>query len=118
MVLTTALLKVKSLQESKEILFVNIGDIVKVKVLIKEGNKERTQQYEGTVIAKKGEEIITIRRTFQGIGIEYVFSLFTPQIVSLVVKKKSKVRRSKLYYLRGRIGKRAQLKNKITPITM
>lgn len=91
---------------------ISIGDIVQVKVLIKEGNKERLQQYEGTVISKKRDELITVRRVFQGIGIEYNFSLFAPHIISLVVKRHSKVRRSKLFYLRGRIGKKAQLKNK------
>ncbi|AGY61437.1 50S ribosomal protein L19 (plastid) [Lotharella oceanica] len=90
----------------------HVGDLIQVKVLIKEGNKERLQQYEGTVIAIKKGELITVRRVFQGIGIEYNFSLFAPHIASLIIKRHSKVRRSKLYYLRDRIGKKAQLKNK------
>ena len=91
---------------------VAVGDIVQVKVLIKEGNKERLQQYEGTIISIKKDEFITVRRVFQGIGIEYSFSLYAPHIASLIVKRHSKVRRSKLFYLRERIGKKAQLKNK------
>nr|YP_009240477.1 50S ribosomal protein L19 [Lotharella vacuolata]BAU62611.1 50S ribosomal protein L19 [Lotharella vacuolata] len=91
---------------------VSIGDLVEIKVLIKEGNKERLQKYQATIIAKKKAELIKVRRVFQGIGIEYSFPLFAPHIVSLMIKRHSKVRRSKLFYLRNRIGKKAQLKVK------
>lgn len=116
MLLTNVLLEVKKSQKSRTIPKILIGDIVLVKTLIKEGNKERLQQYEGTVIAVKSKNIITVRRSFQGIGIEYVFSIYTPQIVDIKVKRHSKVRRGKLFYLRNRVGKRAQLKNKIASI--
>lgn len=116
MLLTTILSKVKKSQNSKTIPNILVGNIVQVKTLIKEGNKERLQQYEGTVIAKKGKDIITVRRSFQGIGIEYTFSLYAPQIVEVNIKRQSKVRRGKLFYLRNRIGKRAELKNKITSV--
>lgn len=117
MLTTEVLLKIKDSQKKLDRPKISVGDIVTVKVLIKEGSKERLQQYEGTVISKKSQDIITIRRIFQGIGIEYVFALSTPQILSIVVNRHSKIKRSKLYFLRNRVGKRAQLKNKIISIT-
>ena len=115
--LTNIVRKVNSLQKQGNTPFIKIGDIVCVKTRIKEGNKERLQQYEGTVISKKCNDIITIRRIFQNIGIEYNFPVFAPQIASIEIKRHSKVRRSKLYYLRNRIGKKAQLKNKISSVS-
>lgn len=117
MSISKVLKKVIQSQTTKTIPTLSVGDIVQIKVLIKEGNKERLQQYEGTIISKKAGNIITVRRIFQNIGIEYVFSAFAPQIVSLTVKKNSKVRRAKLFYLRNRVGKRAQLKSKLSLVS-
>ena len=90
-----------------------IGDNVKIGVKIIEGNKERVQFYEGTIIAKKNSSInttITVRKTFQGIGIERIFLIHSPKIDSISVLRSSKVRRSKLYYLRNLKGKASRLK--------
>jgi large subunit ribosomal protein L19 len=92
-----------------------VGDNVKLGVLIKEGNKERTQYYEGIIIAKKNTRInktITVRRVLQGIGIERIFLIHSPKLVSLEVTKSSRVRRSKLYYLRNLSGKASRLKQR------
>ena len=93
--------------------FLRIGDNVKVGVKIIEGNKERVQFYEGTIIAKKNSSInttITVRKTLQGIGIERIFLIHSPKIDSIQVLRSSKVRRSKLYYLRNLKGKASRLK--------
>jgi large subunit ribosomal protein L19 len=90
-----------------------IGDNVKVGVKIIEGSKERIQFYEGTIIAKKNSSInttITVRKTLQGIGIERIFLIHSPKIDSIKVLRSSKVRRSKLYYLRKLKGKASRLK--------
>ena len=90
-----------------------IGDNVKVGVKIIEGNKERVQFYEGTIIAKKNTSInmtITVRKILQGIGIERIFLIHSPKIDSITVLRSSKVRRSKLYYLRNLKGKAGRLK--------
>jgi large subunit ribosomal protein L19 len=90
-----------------------IGDNVKVGVKIVEGNKERVQFYEGTVIAKKNSSInttITVRKVLQGIGVERIFLLHSPKIDSIQVLRSSKVRRAKLYYLRNLKGKASRLK--------
>ena len=90
-----------------------IGDNIKVGVKIIEGNKERVQFYEGTIIAKKNQSInttITVRKTLQGIGIERIFLIHSPKVDSIQVLRSSKVRRSKLYYLRGLKGKASRLK--------
>lgn len=90
-----------------------IGDSVKVGVKIIEGNKERVQFYEGTIIAKKNSSInttITVRKILQGIGIERVFLIHSPKVDSITVVRSSKVRRSKLYYLRNLKGKAGRLK--------
>jgi large subunit ribosomal protein L19 len=92
-----------------------VGDNVKLGVLIKEGNKERTQYYEGIIIAQKNSRInktITVRRVLQGIGIERIFLIHSPKLVSLEVTKSSRVRRSKLYYLRNLSGKASRLKQR------
>ena len=92
---------------------IRIGDSVKVGVKIIEGNKERVQFYEGTVIAKKNSSInttITVRKTLQGIGIERIFLIHSPKIDSITVLRSSKVRRSKLYYLWNLKGKASRLK--------
>jgi len=95
---------------------VNPGDTVKVFVKIIEGNKERTQAYEGTIIKKHGAGInktITVRKVFQGVGVERVFLLNSPRIEKINVLRRGDVRRSKLYYLRERSGKATRIKEKI-----
>ena len=91
----------------------NIGDTVRVDVRIKEGSRERIQAFEGTIIAKKHggiNETITVRRISYGVGCEKVFPVHSPSIVSVTTVRKGKVRRAKLYYLRGRVGKAAKVK--------
>ena len=90
-----------------------IGDNVKIGVKIIEGNKERVQFYEGTIIARKNSSInttITVRKIFQGIGIERIFLIHSPKIDSITVLRSSKIRRAKLYYLRNLKGKASRLK--------
>ena len=90
-----------------------IGDSLKVGVKILEGNKERVQFYEGTLIAKKNSSInttITVRKTVQGVGIERIFLVHSPKLVSIDILRSSKVRRAKLYYLRNLKGKASRLK--------
>ena len=94
----------------------NPGDTVKVFVRIVEGNKERIQAFEGTVIKKHGSGInktITVRKVFQGVGVERVFLLNSPRIDKITVLRKGDVRRSKLYYLRERSGIATRIKEKI-----
>ena len=94
---------------------VQIGDNVKVGVKIIEGNKERVQYYDGTVIAKKNSSInttVTVRKVLQGIGIERIFLIHSPKIDSINILRSSKVRRSKLYYLRNLKGKASRLKQR------
>ena len=91
----------------------NIGDTVKVGVRIKEGEKSRIQTFEGTVIAKKHggiQETFTVRRMSHGVGVERVFPLHSPSVESVQIVRRGKVRRGKLYYLRGRVGKSARVK--------
>jgi large subunit ribosomal protein L19 len=90
-----------------------VGDLVDVHVRTVEGEKERIQIFNGTVISKKGSGnriTITVRRVVQGEGVERVFPIHSPNIVDIVVKKSHKIRRAKLYYLRDRKGKSARLK--------
>ena len=90
-----------------------IGDNVRIGVKIIEGNKERVQFYEGTIIAKKNSSInttITVRKVLQGIGVERVFLVHSPKVDSIQVLRSSKVRRAKLYYLRNLQGKASRLK--------
>ena len=94
----------------------NVGDTVRVLVRVKEGNRERTQAFEGTIIAKKHggiNETITVRRISYGVGCEKVFPLHAPNIVKGETVRKGKVRRAKLYYLRDRLGKAAKVKEKV-----
>ena len=91
------------------------GDTINVYIKIREGNKERVQPYEGVVIAKRHggiNETITVRRIFQGIGVERVFMLHSPQVASLKVERRGKVRRAKLFYLRDRVGKATRVKQR------
>ena len=97
----------------KDFPVLKIGDNVKIGVKIVEGNKERIQFYEGTIIAKKNSSInttITVRKILQGIGVERVFLIHSPKVDSISVLRSSKVRRSKLYYLRNLKGKASRLK--------
>ena len=94
----------------------NIGDTVKVHVKIKEGNRERIQVFEGTVIAKKHggiQETFTVRRISYGVGVERTFPVNSPKIANIEITRRGKVRRAKLYYLRDRVGKATRVKEKI-----
>ena len=93
-----------------------IGDTVKVSVNIREGQRERIQMFEGTVIAKRGSgvaETFTVRRVSYGVGIERVFPLHSPNVRKVEVVRRGKVRRAKLYYLRDRVGKAAKVKEQV-----
>ena len=109
---------VKEFEESqlkKQLPEIYVGDTVKVGVKITEGNKERVQPYEGVVIAKRHgglNQTITVRRIFQGIGVERIFMLHSPQVASLKVERRGKVRRAKLFYLRDRVGKATRVKQR------
>lgn len=95
---------------------IEIGDLVKVHVKIKEGEKFRIQVFEGTVIAKKHggiNETFTVRRVAHGCGIERVFPLHSPTVEKVELVRNGKVRRAKLYYLRDRVGKAAKVKSKV-----
>ena len=90
-----------------------IGDTLKVYLKVKEGNRERTQLFEGTLIAKKHggiSETITVRRIASGVGVEKVFPVNSPNMEKIEVTRHGKVRRAKLYYLRDRVGKAAKVK--------
>ena len=102
-------------QLKRELPEIYVGDTVKVGVKITEGNKERVQPYEGVVIAKRHgglNQTITVRRIFQGIGVERIFMLHSPQVASLKVERRGKVRRAKLFYLRDRVGKATRVKQR------
>ena len=97
----------------KDLPTLRIGDSVKIGVKIIEGNKERVQFYEGTIIAQKNSginRVITVRKILQGIGIERIFLIHSPKVDSINVLRSSKVRRAKLYYLRNLRGKASRLK--------
>ena len=92
---------------------VAVGDTIRVHLKVKEGNRERIQVFEGTVIAKKHggiEETFTVRRVSYGVGVEKVFPVHAPSIEKIELVRHGKVRRAKLYYLRGRVGKAAKVK--------
>ena len=110
------ILEIISKSIKKETSAFNIGDTVKVTVRIKEGSKERNQNYEGVVIKTKGASInktFTVRRVFQGVGVERVFFLNSPKIEKIKVIRAGKVRRAKLYYLRERTGKATKVKEEL-----
>ena len=95
---------------------VEIGDQVRVHLKIKEGNRERVQVFEGTVIARKGgglSESLTVRRVSYGVGVERTLPIHSPKIEKIEVMRKGKVRRAKLYYLRKRVGKAAKVREKL-----
>ena len=102
-------------QQKSDLPDIYVGDTVRVGVRISEGNKERVQPYEGVVISKRHgglNETITVRRIFQGIGVERVFMLHSPQVASIQVERRGKVRRAKLFYLRERVGKATRVKQR------
>jgi len=93
------------------------GDTINVHVKIKEGNKERVQQFQGTVIQRRGTgtngESFTVRKVSNGVGVERIFPIVSPAIDKIEIVKHGKVRRAKLYYLKGRQGKAARIKEKL-----
>ena len=94
----------------------SVGDTIRVEVKIREGERERLQAFEGTVIAKRGSgvaETFTVRRVSYGVGVERVFPLHSPNVDSVKIVRRGKVRRSKLYYLRDRVGKAAKVKERL-----
>ena len=102
------------LKEEKPV--IEIGDVVKVHVKIREGERERIQIFEGTVIARRGSgvsETFTVRRVSYGVGVERVFPVNSPNVAKVECVRHGKVRRSKLYYLRDRVGKAAKVKEQI-----
>ena len=95
---------------------IEIGDTIKIDVNIREGERERIQVFEGTVIARKGSgvsETFTVRRVSYGVGVERVFPIHSPNVMGVKLVRKGHVRRAKLYYLRDRVGKAAKLREKI-----
>ena len=103
-------------QIKTEVPVVRIGDTVRVHNKIKEGNKERIQMFEGTVIAKHGggiSETFTVRRVSYGCGVEKTFPIHSPNVAKVDIIRVGKVRRAKLYYLRDRVGKASKVKEKI-----
>jgi large subunit ribosomal protein L19 len=94
----------------------SIGDFVKVHLKVKEGNRERLQVFEGTIIAIKGSglrETFTVRRVSYGVGVERILPVHSPKIDHIDIVRKGKVRRAKLYFLRDRVGKAAKIKEKL-----
>ncbi|GAB4340451.1 MAG: 50S ribosomal protein L19 [Candidatus Abyssubacteria bacterium] len=93
----------------------SVGDTVRVNLKVVEGNRERVQAFEGIVIARKGgsiRETFTVRKVTFGVGVERVFPLHSPMIQSIDVITRGKVRRAKLYYLRGKVGKKSRVKTR------
>ncbi len=103
-------------QMTKEVPDFNPGDTVVVQVKVTEGNRERLQAFEGVVIAKRNRGLnsaFTVRKISSGEGVERVFQTYSPTVSSITVKRRGDVRRAKLYYLRGRTGKAARIREKI-----
>ncbi|MCH2062571.1 MAG: 50S ribosomal protein L19 [Roseibacillus sp.] len=102
--------KIEQEQLKEDVTDFNVGDSVKVHTLVREGSKERVQIFAGLVIAKRGSsvnEAFTVRKISYGEGVERVFQLHSPRVSKIEVTQRGKVRRAKLHYLRGRVGKRA-----------
>lgn len=111
-----ALKKISESSLKSELPVLNIGDTVKVHVKIKEGDRERIQVFEGTIIAKKHggvSETFTVRRVSHGVGVERVFPVHSPNVDKVELVRQGRVRRAKLYYLRDRVGKAAKVKSAI-----
>lgn len=103
-------------QLTKKVPDFSAGDTVVVQVKVKEGNRERLQAFEGIVIAKRNRGVnssFTVRKISHGEGVERVFQTYSPAVSKIQVKRKGDVRRAKLYYLRGRTGKAARIREKI-----
>lgn len=110
------LIKALNEKQLKEVPQVQVGDTVRVHVKVKEGSRERIQVFEGIVIAKKHgglEETFTVRRLAYGVGVEKVFPIHSPLIEKVETVRSGYVRRAKLYYLRGRVGKAAKIREKL-----
>ena len=107
---------IKSIEEAQlksDITPFSVGDTVKVYAKVKEGNRERTQVFEGTVIKRQNgsnRETFTVRKSFNGIGVEKTWPLHSPIVEKIEVTRRGKVRRAKLFYLRDRVGKKAKVK--------
>ena len=104
---------IETAQLKEEVPQFHVGDTVKVYGKIKEGNRERIQVFEGTVLKKQGggaRETFTVRKSSNGVGVEKTWPLHSPNVERLEVVRRGKVRRAKLYYLRDRVGKRAKVK--------
>ena len=111
-----AISKFVSGQLKTEVPEINVGDTVKVSVRIKEGERERIQAFEGTVIARQGgsiSESFTVRRISYGVGVERVFPIHSPNVQKVDIVRRGRVRRSKLYYLRDRVGKAAKVREQL-----
>ena len=107
--------KVENRFKKNDLPVLDVGDSVKIKTIIQEGNKERIQVVDGVIISKNNSNLnttITIRKVLQNVGVERVYLIHSPRIVEISVVKKAKVRRAKLYYLRNRSGKATRLKQK------
>ena len=103
-------------QLKKDVPQFNVGDTVRVHALIKEGNRERIQIFEGTVLKKQGgstRETFTVRKSSNGVGVEKTWPLHSPHVVKVEVIRQGKVRRAKLNYLRDRVGKAAKVKERV-----
>ncbi len=104
----------EQLKENAPVL--NVGDTVKIHNKIKEGNRERIQMFEGTIIAKNGggiSETFTVRRVASGVGVEKTFPVHSPNVEKVEIIRRGKVRRAKLYYLRDRVGKSSKVKEQL-----
>ena len=109
--------KIEDAQRKEEVPAFRVGDTVRVHNLIKEGNRERIQIFEGIVIKKQGtgvRETFTVRKSSNGIGVEKTWPIHSPSVANVEVVRRGKVRRAKLFYLRQRSGKRAGVKEIIT----
>lgn len=108
--------EIEAAELKAEVAEFDVGDTVKVYNLIKEGNKERTQVFEGTVIKRQGgsnRETFTVRKISNGVGVEKTWPLHSPHVQKIEVVRRGKIRRAKLYYLRDRVGKAAKVKEVI-----
>ncbi|MGF0039266.1 50S ribosomal protein L19 [Peptoniphilaceae bacterium SGI.131] len=102
-------------QYKENLVDMNVGDTVKIAYRIKEGNRERIQMFEGTIIKIQGEGVrraFTVRRVSYGVGVERTFLIHSPRVEEITVTKRGKVRRARLFYLRDRVGKAAKVKEK------
>ena len=116
MMMANIIHEINQKQMKKKIPEFSSGDTVVVQVKVKEGNRQRLQAFEGVVIAKRNRGLnsaFTVRKISHGEGVERVFQTHSPMISSIKVKRRGNVRRAKLYYLRGRTGKAARIKEKI-----